>query len=154
MRHRKHTDKLGRKSEHRAATISAVTAALLEHEKITTTLRIAKSIRRYAEKMITLAKKNTLHARRQAIAFLRPTGQDRKDVVVKLFDTLGPKYAERQGGYTRIIKLDNRRGDNSPVAIIELVGNEKTIRAKVRKDKTEKVQVATEVSGELQSQKN
>ena len=154
MRHRKHTDKLGRKSEHRAATVTAVTAALLEHEKITTTLRIAKSIRRYAEKMITLAKKNTLHTRRQAIAFLKPTGQDRKDVVVKLFEVLGPKYADRQGGYTRIIKMNNRRGDNAPVAIIELVGNEKALKTKVRKENVEKVKVATEVAGELQSQNN
>jgi large subunit ribosomal protein L17 len=89
---------------------------LLKEEKIQTTETRAKEVNRLAEKMITLGKRGDLHARRQALAFITD-----EDVVKKLFDTLGPKYAERSGGYTRIIKGGIRRGDGAPMAVIELV---------------------------------
>ena len=114
MRHRKKTDKLGRKTPHRTATLSNLVASVLEHERITTTLRLAKSARRSTDRMISLAKRNTLHTRRQAISFLRPTGTTRKLLVRKLFEELGPRYAERPGGYVRVVKLPPRRGDNAP----------------------------------------
>ena len=95
MRHQKKTDKLGRKSDHRAALMSNVVASLIDNDRISTTLRIARSARRYADRMVTLAKKGTLHHRRLAIAFLRPSGQDRKETVQRLFDVLGPRFASR-----------------------------------------------------------
>ena len=104
MRHQKKTDKLGRKSDHRAALMSNVVASLIDNDRISTTLRIARSARRYADRMVTLAKKGTLHHRRLAISFLRPSGPDRKETVERLFDVLGPRFASRQGGYTRILK--------------------------------------------------
>ena len=151
MRHQKKTDKLGRKSDHRAALMSNVVASLIDHDRISTTLRIARSARRYADRMITLAKKGTLHHRRLAIAFLRPSGEDRKETVQRLFEVLGPRFSSRQGGYTRILKTGTRRGDNAPTCILEFVDAEikaKTVSAK----KEEEVKVEANVSGELQSQ--
>lgn len=151
MRHQKKTDKLGRKSDHRAALMSNVVASLIDNDRISTTLRIARSARRYADRMVTLAKKGTLHHRRLAISFLRPSGEDRKETVQRLFDVLGPRFASRQGGYTRILKTGTRRGDNAPTCILEFVDaevKEKVARAK----KEEEVQVEANVSGELQSQ--
>lgn len=151
MRHQKKTDKLGRKSDHRAALMSNVVASLIDNDRISTTLRIARSARRYADRMVTLAKKGTLHHRRLAISFLRPSGEDRKETVQRLFDVLGPRFASRKGGYTRILKTGTRRGDNAPTCILEFVDaevKEKVARAK----KEEEVQVEANVSGELQSQ--
>lgn len=110
------TRKLGRATDHRIAMLKNLVTNLLEFGKIETTETRAKEIRPLAEKMITLGKNNTLHTRRQALAFIK-----KEDVVTKLFEEIAPKYAERQGGYTRIIKKDPRRGDASPMAIIELV---------------------------------
>jgi large subunit ribosomal protein L17 len=95
--------------------------SLLEHERIVTTVPKAKEARRVADKMITLAKRGDLHARRQAYAYIRS-----KDVVAKLFDELEPQYADRQGGYTRIIRTGVRHGDAAPMAILELVGYEES----------------------------
>ena len=151
MRHQKKTDKLGRKSDHRAALMSNVVASLIDNDRISTTLRIARSARRYADRMVTLAKKGTLHHRRLAIAFLRPSGPDRKETVQRLFEVLGPRFASRQGGYTRILKTGTRLGDNAPTCILEFVDAEvkaKTVTAK----KEEDVKVEANVSGELQSQ--
>lgn len=151
MRHQKKTDKLGRKSDHRAALMSNVVASLIDNDRISTTLRIARSARRYADRMVTLAKKGTLHHRRLAIAFLRPSGEDRKETVQRLFEVLGPRFSSRQGGYTRILKTGTRRGDNAPTCILEFVDAEvkaKTVSAK----KEEEVKVEANVSGELQSQ--
>jgi len=92
---------------------------LLEKEKITTTISKAKALRPFTEKMITLGKRDSLHARRQALAVVR-----KKSVVHKLFDSLGPRYADRNGGYTRIIRLGYRKGDSAENAIIELIGSE------------------------------
>ena len=110
------TRKLGRASDHRDATLRNLVTALLEHGRIETTLPKAKEIRCMAEKMITLGKTNTLHTRRQALAYIT-----KEDVVVKLFNEIAPKYADRNGGYTRIIKMAPRRGDGASQAIIELV---------------------------------
>ena len=147
MRHRKNTDKLGRTSAHRAATIANALASLVRHERMSTTLRLAKSVQRYAERLITLAKRNTLHARRQAISALRPSGPDQKEAVRKLFNVLGPRYADRTGGYTRIVKLPPRRGDAAPMAVLEFVGAHVTAKPK-RARGEEQLQVETEVVGD------
>ncbi|MFN3406390.1 MAG: 50S ribosomal protein L17 [Caldimicrobium sp.] len=116
MRHRKLSRRLTSTTEHRIALLRNQVRDLLKHGRITTTLAKAKELRRYADRMITLAKKGDLAARRRALAFI----QD-KDVVRKLFSELREKYLDRPGGYTRIIKLGQRRGDGSHIAIIELV---------------------------------
>ena len=110
------TRKLGRTSDHRTAMLRAMVTFLLENGKIETTVEKAKETRCMAEKMITLGKKNTLHSRRQALAYIT-----KEDVVTKVFAELAPKYADRNGGYTRIMKLGPRRGDCAEMAIIELV---------------------------------
>ena len=119
MRHKKAGRKLNRNASHRSAMMRNIVTSLLEHERISTTVPKAKEVRRVAEKMITLGKRGDLHARRQALAYIRS-----KDVVAKLFDTLSEQYAHRQGGYTRIIRTGVRPGDAAPMAIIELVGYE------------------------------
>jgi len=153
MRHRKRTDKLGKKAPHRKATLANIIASLIKHERVNTKLRLARSAKRYADKMITLAKKNTLHSRRMAIAFLRPDTDEEKKNIRKLFDVLGPRYAERPGGYTRIIKLECRRGDNAPMAILEYVDAEVTFKERKNKTKSDDdFSVDTEVSGDIQAQ--
>lgn len=121
MRHRKAGRKLGRTAAHRNAMLRNMVTSLLEHERIVTTVPKAKEARRVADKMITLAKRGDLHARRQAYAYIRS-----KEVVAKLFDELEPQYADRQGGYTRIIRTGVRHGDAAPMAILELVGYEES----------------------------
>ena len=110
------TRKLGRASDHRDAMLRNLVTSLLENGKIETTVEKAKETRSMAEKMITLGKTNTLHSRRQALSYIT-----KEDVVTKVFAELAPKYADRNGGYTRIIKMDPRRGDAAPMAILELV---------------------------------
>lgn len=110
------TRKLGRATDARKAMLRAMVTYLLENGKIETTVMRAKEVRPMAEKMITLGKTNTLHSRRQALAYIT-----KEDVVKKLFDELAPKYADRNGGYCRITKLGPRRGDCAEMAIIELV---------------------------------
>ena len=117
MRHGKSGRKLGRTSSHRKAMFRNMVTSLFEHERIVTTEKKAKELRPIAEKMITLAKRGDLHARRQALSYIQS-----KDVVAKLFDEIQSQFADRQGGYTRIIKTGNRQGDAAPMAIIELVG--------------------------------
>lgn len=116
MRHRKAVKKLGRPTGHRKALVRNLVTDLLRYGKIETTLAKAKAIRSPAEKMITLGKRGDLHARRQALGFIQS-----KDIVHKLFDSIAAKYAERPGGYTRILKIGRRQGDAAPMAIIELV---------------------------------
>ena len=116
MRHGNAGRKLNRTSSHRKAMFANMSAALIKHEQIVTTLPKAKELRPIVEKLITLAKRGDLHARRQAIAQIRDEGQ-----VKKLFDVLGARYKDRQGGYTRIIKAGFRYGDNAPMAVIEFV---------------------------------
>jgi len=121
MRHKIVGRKLGRNASHRKAMFRNMVTSLLEHERIVTTVPKAKEVRRVAEKMITLGKRGDLHARRQAMTYIRS-----KAVVAKLFDDLSEQYADRQGGYTRIIRTGTRSGDAAPMAIIELVGYEET----------------------------
>ncbi|OHC74579.1 MAG: 50S ribosomal protein L17 [Rhodospirillales bacterium RIFCSPLOWO2_12_FULL_58_28] len=116
MRHRLSGRKLNRTSSHRKAMFSNMAVALLSHEQIETTLPKARELRRFADKMITLGKRGTLHAKRQALSNL----QD-KLLVGKLFGALAERYKERNGGYTRVLKAGNRHGDCAPMAIIELV---------------------------------
>jgi large subunit ribosomal protein L17 len=116
MRHGKAHRKLNRTAEHRRAMFANMAAALIKHEQIVTTLPKAKDLRPIVEKLITLGKRGDLHARRQAVAQLRDVA-----MVKKLFDVLGPRYQERLGGYTRVLKAGFRYGDSAPVAVIEFV---------------------------------
>ena len=116
MRHGKAHRKLNRTHSHRKAMLANMAASLIEHEQIVTTLPKAKELRPVVERLITLAKRGGLNERRQAIARIRD-----EDAVRKLFGTLGPRYQERQGGYTRVLKAGFRHGDNAPVAVIEFV---------------------------------
>ena len=116
MRHGAAHRQLGRTSSHRTAMFANMAASLIKHEQIKTTLPKAKELRPFVEKLVTLAKKGDLHARRQAISQVRDVTQ-----VGKLFDTLGSRYAERNGGYIRIMKAGYRHGDNAPMAVIEFV---------------------------------
>ena len=124
MRHRKAGRRLGRTSSHRKAMIRNMVTSLMEHERIVTTTPKAKEVRRYADKMMTLAKRGDLHARRQALSFMRD-----KKIVAKLFDTLKDEYMDRNGGYTRIIQTGNRAGDAAPMAILELENYQEKIDA-------------------------
>lgn len=116
MRHRQGLRKLNRTSSHRLAMLRNLTNALLRHETIKTTLPKAKELRRVAEPLITLGKRPTVANRRLAFARLRD-----RDMVVKLFNELGPRYAQRPGGYLRILKFGFRQGDNAPMALVELL---------------------------------
>lgn len=116
MRHQTAGRKLGRKSSHRKALFRNMVSSLIEHGRITTTLHKAKELRSVADRMVTLGKKNTLHARRQAYDFMRS-----KDAVKKLFDEIAPAFEKRAGGYTRIFKLGSRAGDAAKMALIEFL---------------------------------
>src|SRR5262245_7426011 len=116
MRHGHAHRKLNRKPEHRKAMFANMCAALIKHEQIVTTLPKAKDLRPIVEKLVTLGKRGDLHARRQAISQIRDVA-----MVKKLFDVLGPRYKDRNGGYTRVIKAGYRYGDNAAVAVIEFV---------------------------------
>lgn len=117
MRHRKHTFKIGRTASHRRALLGNLVCSLFREGRVITTVTKAKEARRLAERMLTLARKGTLHGRRRAIAILRhvPT-------VHKLFEELGPEYRDRNGGYTRIVRTGLRRGDAAQMCVFELVG--------------------------------
>ena len=134
MRHRHSGRKLGRTSSHRMAMLRNMVTSFLDKEKIVTTVPKAKELRPFAEKIITLGKQESLHARRRALAIIR-----KKSVVHKLFDTLAPRYADRHGGYTRIIRLGYRKGDNAEMALIELVdGETELVVEEGKKSKKEK----------------
>jgi large subunit ribosomal protein L17 len=136
MRHQKKTIKLGRTAEHRKALLANQVCSLIEHQRIKTTLAKAKAARPLAERMVTLGKKGSLHARRTAFAVLR-----QKDAVKKLFDEIVPRTAERNGGYTRIVKLGQRKSDSAPIAYLEWVDAPVTVEeepaadSKTRKSK-------------------
>ena len=129
MRHNMSGRKLNRTSSHRKALFSNLVCSLIEHEQISTTLPKAKDLRSFADKMITVAKKDTLAARRQALSFLRS-----EEAVKKLFDVLGKRYTSRNGGYTRVLKSGLRYGDCAPMAIIEFV--DRDVKAKGLRQKT------------------
>jgi large subunit ribosomal protein L17 len=140
MRHRVKGKKERRHTAHRRALLCNLVTSFLEKERIRTSLAKAKAARSLAEKMITLAKRNTLHARRREIRFIF-----RKEVVKKLFSELGPRFSERPGGYTRIVKIGPRRGDGMDMAILELIGTEfkkkekkKPLKEKLKEAKAKK----------------
>ncbi len=132
MRHRKSGRKFSRTSAHRKAMFRNMTASLVEHELIKTTLPKAKELRRVAEPLITLAKNDSVANRRLAFSRLRSDA-----AVAKLFDELGPRYSERPGGYLRILKCGFRAGDNAPMAFVELVGRPLDIEAEEMDDDEE-----------------
>ncbi|MBN9670943.1 50S ribosomal protein L17 [Roseibium aggregatum] len=123
MRHGKSGRKLNRTSSHRKAMFANMAASLIKHEQIVTTLPKAKEMKPIIDKLITLGKRGDLHARRQAISQIRDTA-----MVAKLFDTLGERYKERNGGYSRVLKAGFRYGDNAPLAVIELVDRDPEAR--------------------------
>lgn len=125
MRHQNSGKRLGRNTSHRKAMLRNLVTSLLTHEKITTTDARAKAVRPLAEKLITMAKRGDLHARRQAAEVIRD-----KQTVAKLFDLLGPRFADRPGGYTRIVKLGHRLGDNAAQSMIVLVDEPCTLNPK------------------------
>ncbi len=125
MRHAKANRKLNRTSSHRMAMFANMSAALIKHEQIVTTLPKAKDLRPIVEKLVTLAKKGDLSARRRAISKLRD-----EEMVKKLFSVLGPRYATRNGGYLRIMKAGFRYGDNAPLAVIEFVDRDVSAKGK------------------------
>ncbi len=125
MRHGNKGRKLNRTASHRKAMFANMAAALVKHEQIMTTLPKAKELRRVVDKLITLGKRGDLHARRQAISRMRD-----KDQVQKLFEVLGPRYKDRNGGYTRVLKAGFRYGDSAPMAVIELVDRDESEKGK------------------------
>src|SRR4051812_36262417 len=133
MRHRNAHRKLSRNTSHRRAMLRNLVTDFLDHGRLMTTLPKAKEIRPLAEKMITLGKRDNLHARRQVQSYLL-----REAVAKKLFDTVAPKFANRPGGYSRIIKLGNRKGDGADLAIIELLGSELEVKKAERAAADEK----------------
>lgn len=130
MRHQVKGRKLRRPTAHRMAMLRNLVTSFLEKERVRTTLAKAKEARPLAEKMVTLGKKGTLHARRQVMAFVRKEG-----VVTKVFDDLGPRFSQRPGGYSRIVKLGRRVGDGAQMAMLELIGSEYKKKAKKKKEK-------------------
>ena len=133
MRHQKKTVKLGRTAEHRKALLANQVCSLIEHQRIKTTLAKAKAVRPLAERMVTLGKNGSIHARRTALATLR-----QKNAVKKLFDDIAARSAERNGGYTRIVKLGQRKSDSAPMAFIEWVDTEKVVEEKPAEEKKAK----------------
>ena len=123
MRHGNSGRKFSRRSDHRKAMFANMAASLIRHEQIVTTLPKAKDLRPIVEKLVTLGKRGDLHARRQAISELRDL-----DMVKKLFDTIGPRYKARAGGYTRVLKAGFRQGDSAAVAVIEFVDRDKAAK--------------------------
>jgi large subunit ribosomal protein L17 len=133
MRHQKKSIKLGRTAEHRKALLANQVCSLIQHQRIKTTLAKAKAVRPLAERMVTLGKKASIHARRTALATLR-----QKNAVKKLFEDVAPRSAERNGGYTRIVKLGRRKSDSAQMAFIEWVDMAEVIEEKPQEKKTKK----------------
>ena len=135
MRHQKKTIKLGRTAAHRKALLANQVCSLIAHQRVKTTLAKAKAVRPLAEKMVTFGKNGSLHARRMALSMLR-----QKDAVKKLFDEIAPRSANRNGGYTRIVKLGQRKSDSASMAFIEWVDAPQAIEEKEPKEKPAKKQ--------------
>ena len=153
MRHSVKGRKLGRTASHRSALLNALTTSLLKHKRIKTTEAKAKEARTFVEKLITKAKKNDLHVRRQVIALIND-----KDVVKELFSEIIPKIGERPGGYTRVVKLGNRNGDAAAMAILELVdyndvANKKAEEHKAKRELKAKDKADKKSSGEIEEAK-
>lgn len=135
MRHKMAHRKLNRTASHRKAMFANMSSSLVEHEQIVTTLPKAKELRPFVEKLVTLSKKGDLNSRRIAIARMR-----NKEQAKKLFDILGPRYADRPGGYIRIMKAGFRYGDNAPMAVIEFVDRDESAKGKVDRERAEAVE--------------
>lgn len=148
MRHLKSGRKLNRTSSHRKALMRNLVTSLLDHERITTTVAKAKESRRHVDKMITLGKNGSLSARRRALDFIKS-----KDIVAKLFSSLAERYAERNGGYTRIYKIGTREGDNAEMAIIELVDTDVKVKAKKKKEEKEEAKAEKTKKAEKKKEK-
>ena len=133
MRHQKKTIKLGRTAEHRKALLANQVCSLIEHQRIKTTLAKARAVRPLAERMVTLGKNGSIHARRTALATLR-----QRNAVKKLFDDIAPMSAERNGGYTRIVKLGCRKSDSARMAFIEWVDMAEVVEQKATEEKKRK----------------
>ena len=148
MRHRKRVKKLGRSVSHRQAVLANLATALIERERIQTTDSLAKGSQKLVERLITKAKVGTLHARRQVLKVIKD-----KKVVAKLFDTIAPRYSDRNGGYVRLIKVGNRIGDGAAISVVELIGSELVVEEpKKRKKKRKKEAEEVEESSSAQEQ--
>jgi large subunit ribosomal protein L17 len=143
MRHQRTGKKLGRDSAHRRALYANLASNLIEHERIKTTITKAKAVKPIAEQMITLGRRGDMHARRQAVAFLRS-----KDIVHKLFDEIGPRYADRPGGYSRIIRIGPRQGDAAEMCYLELVDTPLVFKTKLEDVKEPEAAETEEVEGD------
>lgn len=143
MRHGKSGRKLNRTSSHRKAMFANMAASLIEHEQIVTTLPKAKELRPIVEKLVTLGKRGDLHARRQAISAVRDV-----KMVGRLFDTIAPRYTERNGGYLRIMKAGFRHGDSAPMAVIEFVDRDVDAKGAGDRARVEAAQEAAEETAE------
>jgi len=143
MRHRISGSKLGRNTSHRKAMLRNMVTSFFDCEKITTTDARAKELRKVAEKLITMAKRGDLHSRRLALQYVRDS-----KTVAKLFDAIAPRYTDRPGGYTRIIKLGHRAGDNAALSMIELVEEELTAKPKKKKAPAKKAAKKVEAPAE------
>jgi len=147
MRHLKSGRKLGRTASHRKATLANLASALIEHKSIVTTTPKAKEARSTVERLITFAKKGDVASRRQVLRTIRD-----KTLVKDLFENIAPKYSERNGGYTRIIKIGNRKGDNARLAIFELVGYENIKTEKIEKQRLKREAKETKKQKESEEQ--
>lgn len=139
MRHRKKVKKLGRTASHRRAVLANLAVAIIDKERIRTTDALARESKRLVEKLITKAKTGTLHARRQVLSVIKD-----KKIVAKLFDTIAPRYADRHGGYVRLIRVGNRPGDGAALSIVELIGSELTVEEPKKTKKKRKKSEETE----------
>ena len=148
MRHRNAGFKLGRNTSHRQALLRNLTTSVLIEDRVETTVAKAKAVRPHVEKMITLGKKGDLHARRQALSFLRTD-----EAVARLFDTVAPRYGDRQGGYLRIVRTGFQKGDGAEKAFIELLGAEKQLDAKRQKRDDIKAKKRADLEKHLEEQK-
>src|SRR4051795_6636721 len=146
MRHHRNGKKLGRDSAHRKALYSNLAGSLIEHGRIRTTITKAKAVKPIAEQMITLGRRGDIHARRQAVAFLRS-----KDVVHKLFTEIGPRFAERPGGYLRIVKIGPRYGDAADMVYLELVDSTLVFKTRLPREEPTAA-VATEPEAEAETE--
>jgi large subunit ribosomal protein L17 len=148
MRHRNAGFKLGRNTSHRRALLRNLVTSILEEDRVETTVAKAKAVRPHVEKMITLGKKGDLHARRQALSFLQTA-----KAVTRLFDTVAPRYGDRNGGYLRIVRTGFQRGDGAETAFLELLGAEKQLEEKREKRAEIKAKKRKELEKQLEESK-
>src|SRR4051794_16965437 len=146
MRHRNAGFKLGRNTSHRRALLRILVTSVIVEDRVETTIAKAKAVRPHVEKMITLGKKGDLHSRRQALSFLQTD-----TAVSRLFETVAPRYGDRQGGYLRIVRTGFRKGDGGEKAFIELLGAEKQLEAKAKKREEVKAEKRKKLEAELEA---